>query len=83
MSNATIINKVFIKGADEPLTPKQLAVEAGLHFNESDYPARISGRHCYCVDGGEFVLLPEDDPDVIAGEKRYMQCRVCGGWSHL
>jgi len=28
-------------------------------------------------------LLPAEDPAVVEGGKRYMQCRVCGGWSHL
>jgi hypothetical protein len=79
-----IINKVFYPGSDVPLTPKQLADEAGPPLRESDYlPSRISGRHCDCKSGGEFELLPKDHPDVVAGEKRYMQCRICGGWSHL
>jgi hypothetical protein len=80
----TIINKVYYRGSDIPLSPVQLAKEAGFRFEESDYPARISGSgHCDCKNGGEFELLPKDDPAVVEGMKRYMQCRICGGWSHL
>lgn len=83
MIDISIINKVFNKGNDVPLTNKQLAEEAGRNFQESDYPYRISGRLCDCRNGGEFELLPKDDLAVVEGEKRYMQCRICGGWSHL
>jgi hypothetical protein len=84
MNNTLIINKVFHKGGSIPLTPKELAEEAGRFFTESDYPYRISGRQCECRNGGEFELLPKDDPSFASsGGKRYMQCRKCGGWSHL
>ena len=39
--------------------------------------------HCNCNGDGVFVLLPENDPDVLGGGKCYMQCIKCGGWSHL
>ena len=76
---------MFYQGGSIPLTRKQLADEAGFNIRESDYPARISGSgHCGCKNGGEFELLPKDDPAVTeSGGKRYMQCRICGGWSHL
>ena len=83
MNRPTIENRVFYRGSRVPLMPKQLAIEAGFNFQEPDYPARISGRHCDCAAGGEFELLPKDDPAVVEGQKRYMQCRICGGWSHL
>lgn len=84
MSSAAVINRVYYPGSDVPLTPMQLAREAGPMFRLSDFPARISGSgHCDCKNGGDFVLLPKDDPAVVEGRKRYMQCRVCGCWSHL
>jgi len=79
-----VVNRVFQKGGSIPLTPKQLAEEAGKGVYETDYPKRISGTgHCSCTEGGDFELLSKDDPDVIEGGKRYMQCRICNGWSHL
>jgi hypothetical protein len=83
MGNNMIINKVYYPGSDVPLMPCQLAAEAGPHMRASDYPARITGKHCDCKDGGEFVLLPRVHPDVVAGGKRYMTCRKCGCASHL
>jgi len=84
MNDTTIINKVFLKGGRLPLSSLRLAMEAGRGFKTSDFPERISGSGlCDCVNGGEFELLPEDDPQVIEGGKRYMQCRICSGWSHL
>jgi hypothetical protein len=44
---------------------------------------RIYGNHCNCKNGGEFELLPLDNPAVKEGGKRYMQCRKCNCWSHL
>jgi len=84
LSETTIINKVFYYKTKILLTPKQLAEEAGFNLKESDYPGRISGSgHCDCINGGEFDLLPKSDPQVIYGDKRYMQCRICKKWSHL
>jgi len=77
------INKVFYRGCAIPLTPKQLAAEAGFNFVESDYPKRISGQLCVCPNGGEFDLFPKNHPAVIEGGKRYMRCWICGETSHL
>ena len=80
----TVINKVFYRGSNIPLMPKQLAAEAGFNFLESDYPYRISGKMCDCENGGEFDLFPKDHPAVIeSGGKRYMRCWICGEISHL
>ena len=89
------MNKVFKdKNTAIPMTPKELADAAnkickGNPFRAWDFaPANINSRiggngHCDCCGNGEFVILPENDPDVQSGMKRYMQCRKCGGWSHL
>ena len=74
------------------LSPKQLADAANAitknkPFKPSDFDgpdSRIQGTgHCNCNGNGEFVLLPIAHKDVQEGGKRYMQCRKCGGWSHL
>ena len=83
MDNSTAENRVFFRGSNIPLTPKQLAKEAGSGLQESDYPERITGQLCDCAASGEFELLPKDDPAVVEGGKRYMECRICGGRSHL
>ena len=81
---AVINNRVYYPGSDTPLTAKQLAYETDFTFNQFNVTAQLSGGgHCDCKYGGEFELLPKDDPDVVEGGKRYMQCRICGGWSHL
>lgn len=89
------MNKVYLsKTATTPLTPKELSKAANKilpksvltewDFDSSNPKNRLSGDgHCDCAGNGEFVLLPETDPDVQAGGKRYMYCRKCGCWSHL
>lgn len=43
------------------------------------YPKeRLDGVHCRCNGEGEFLLRPYEP-----GEKNYMDCRKCGGVSHL
>jgi hypothetical protein len=75
----SLVNKVFIKGSDVPLTRLQLVREGGKYARISDYPARIAGTLCACGEGqGEFELLPEQE-----NSKRYMRCRKCGEYSHL
>lgn len=44
---------------------------------------RLGGHLCDCPEGGDFDLLPVDDPAVQEGGKRYMVCRKCGLYSHL
>ena len=82
------MNKVYNNINDTtPLTLKQLKVEAGFkdrNGNLYEYDgSRITGNMCDCRGNGEFVLLPKDDPAVIEGGKRYMECRKCGMFSHL
>lgn len=84
-------NKVYRPGGTVPLSPVELAMEANAITKKRPFGAwdfrgadsRIAGVLCDCPDGGEFELLPKDDPDVIEGGKRYMRCRVCGAFSHL
>ena len=88
MDETTVINKIYAPCGKGPLGPRQLAYEANLickHpvFRMSDFPARISGCHCHCKAGGEFVLLRADDAACIEAQKRYMICSLCGGVSHL
>ncbi len=84
MEKQAVINRVYYPGGETPLTPLQLARETNFQFGLFGFPARITGGgHCNCKNGGEFELLPKDDPSVLEGGKRYMQCRICGGWSHL
>lgn len=81
------MNKIY-KNKDDviPLTPVALAFEVtdiGMRATAEDYPKRIEGAHCNCNGNGEFVLLPKDVLYVVTAKKRYMQCRICGGYSHL
>ena len=58
-------------------------------FTSLDFPKRLKGHHCDCgiteegYSAGEFDLLPISSRDVREGGKAYMQCRNCGGFSHL
>ena len=78
------MNKVFLHEQDiYPLTPEGLAMAArelneDVRITTSDYPERITGNHCNCLGNGEFVLQPAEK-----GQKRYMRCRICSGYSHL
>ena len=89
------MNKVYRdEKSKNPMTAQELADAANAIcsipvFEEWDFSpmnqrSRIAGTgHCGCFGNGEFVLLPLDHPAVQEGEKRYMQCRKCGGYSHL
>lgn len=87
------MNKVFTsRTSTTPLTSDELARAANeitkrkpfTRFDFEGENSRLAGTgHCECAGDGEFVLLPANDPDVIEGGKRYMQCRKCGCWSHL
>jgi hypothetical protein len=88
-----MVNRVFLPDGTTEITDDSRALIYALGFDSNKYfgriyPAemkeRISGTgHCDCRGNGEFILLPVDHPDVLEGGKRYMQCRKCGGWSHL
>lgn len=88
------MNRVFYHLTNIELTPEKLAREANQllgkpiltawDYDPANPKSRIAGPgHCYCGGDGEFDLLPITHPDVQAGGKRYMECRKCGGWSHL
>ena len=53
---------------------------------------RLGGYHCDCgcdetIPGrpsrGEFGLIPLSDSMIREGGKAYMQCKICGCYSHL
>lgn len=75
------MNQVFkTKTAKTPLTETQLKEIAGNWFTID----RIEGNLCNCEPNqGEFVLLSKKHPAVVEGGKDYMECRICGGYSHL
>lgn len=86
------MNKVYAHPFNRnPMTSEALAAAANIithnkPFTASDFEgedSRISGNHCYCDGEGEFLLLPVHDATVVEGEKRYMKCLKCGGYSHL
>ena len=86
------MNIVFKKGSPVPLKPGELAEEANAitqnkPFTVFDFmgpKSRIAGSgRCACGGHGEFELLPVSHPDVQSGQKRYMFCRKCGGYSNL
>lgn len=85
------MNNVYLPGSSIPLNPFELASEANAitkrkPFSRFDFfgpDSRIRGNHCNCMGDGEFELLSKEHPDVTEGGKRYMQCRICGCWSHL
>ena len=84
------MNRVFYENGIE-LNALDMALEANAiiksrPFRSFDYQgkdSRVSGVMCDCFGDGEFVLFPKDHPDVVDGQKRYMQCRKCGCISHL
>ena len=80
---ANHVHQMFSKGA--PYTKEMYEEHDG-----KDY--RLSGHHCNCgcdenTPGnstlGEFELLPFSSEEVQSGQKAYMFCRKCGGYSHL
>lgn len=78
------MNKIF-ENKKELKTIKQFTEAAGTPYSSS-YPYemdRVTGDMCDCNGEGVFDLLPLDDPAVIEGGKRYMECRKCGRYSHL
>lgn len=80
---ANHVHQMFAKGA--PYTKEMYEEHDG-----KDY--RLSGCHCACgcneslpgrPSNGEFELLPMRSEEVQSGQKAYMVCRKCGGYSHL
>ena len=80
-------NKVFAsKSSRKIISDENLARaanEISIKLQPCDIPERLSGQHCSCPNGGEFVLLPLNHRMVKSGGKRYMRCRICGEYSHL
>lgn len=75
-------NRVFLNEHDiEPLSPYALSAIAKCHTTAEDYKAggRLDGNLCFCNGNGEFVICDDNEE----GDKVYMQCRKCGGYSHL
>ena len=71
-------------------TVHALANGTGLPFTPDLFPnERLKGHHCNCgvteegLTKGKFELLPLHSEEVREGGKAYMQCKKCGGWSHL
>ena len=71
---------LFVKMCEvDPELFYKIKPENLVEFIES----RIAGTHCACEGEGVFELLPLEDEIVQEGGKRYMQCTICGGYSHL
>lgn len=86
------MNQVFDVNGKVPLTSQEIADAANALSHNKPFTkemfegpsSRIQGTgHCSCSGNGEFELLSLYDSAVQEGQKRYMQCRKCGGWSHL
>ena len=80
---ANHVHQMFAKGS--PYTK-------GMYEEHEGEDYRLSGCHCDCgyeydLPGrptkGEFQLLPPSSKEVQDGQKVYMVCRKCGGYSHL
>lgn len=75
-------NRVFLEEHSPfPLAPYAIASIAKCHTTAKDYEkgGRLDGDLCYCNGNGEFVICKDNKE----GDKVYMQCRKCGGYSHL
>ena len=75
-------NRVFMNEHDAISLPAYtLSAIAKCHTTAKDYEdgGRLEGDLCFCNGNGEFVIC-EDNKE---GDKVYMQCRKCGGFSHL
>ncbi len=75
-------NRVYIKETDTtPLTPDEIAKIAKCNTTAKDYEkgGRLEGDLCHCLGNGEFIICPNN----VEGDKVYIQCRKCGGYSHL
>ena len=84
-------NRVYANPySDVPMNTKELIYALGFDSNRfegritpAEMEKRLFGTHCECKGEGEFVLLPLNDEMVEEGQKRYMKCRKCHGYSHL
>ena len=75
-------NRVYTKETYTiPLTHNAIAEIAKCNTTAKDYEngGRLDGDLCCCLGNGEFVICPDN----VEGDKVYMQCRKCGGYSHL
>lgn len=71
---------LFVKMCEvDPELFYKIKPENLVEFIES----RIAGTHCACEGKGVFELVPLEDESVQEGGKRYMQCTICGEYSHL
>ena len=82
MENGKVLNaaELFVKMCEiSPNLMKSIKPVEVVDFIES----RLEGSHCACRGTGVFTLLPLEDEAVQEGGKRYMQCTICGEYSHL
>jgi hypothetical protein len=78
------MNKVYSsKEATKEMTIEELKKVVGFWVDIEYIKGILERNHCECKGNGEFVLLPEDDPAVVEGGKRYMVCKKCNYHSHL
>lgn len=76
------------KNMNIPMTEQELANEFWYGDKEKikkyGYDiSRISGDLCDCDGNGRFILEEATPEDKKIGQKRYMQCKICGNYSHL
>lgn len=72
--------------SDIQMTQMELTKAMNVFIKDKNLPydlKRLDGWLCDCCDGGKFILLPLEDEAVQGGRKRYMQCQICGCYSHL
>lgn len=82
MENGKVLStaELFVKMCEiSPNLMKSIKPVEVVDFIES----RLEGSHCACRGTGVFELLPLEDEAVQEGGKRYMQCTICGEYSHL
>lgn len=75
-------NRVYRNPLDcFPLRSDEIAYIAKGNTTAKDFEkgGRLEGNLCGCNGNGEFVICPDNKPN----DKVYIQCRKCGGYSHL
>jgi len=82
MENGKVLNtaELFVKMCE--ISPNLMKTIKPVEL-EDFIESRITGTHCNCGGNGVFALLPLEDEAVQEGGKRYMQCTICGAYSHL